>query len=59
MITKENIEAYLLDFLEGNLSQFEIKELMDFVALHPEYNNDLELNQFQLMYLFNFPIKQV
>ena len=43
MITKENIEAYLLDFLEGNLSQFEIKELMDFVALHPEYNNDLEL----------------
>jgi hypothetical protein len=31
MITKENIEAYLLDFQEGNLSQFEIKELMDFV----------------------------
>jgi hypothetical protein len=43
MITKENIEAYLLDFQEGNLSQFEIKELMDFVALHPAFKDDLDI----------------
>lgn len=43
MITKENIEAYLLDYQEGNLSQFEIKELMDFVAMHPEFKDDLDI----------------
>jgi hypothetical protein len=57
MITKENIEAYLLDFLEGNLSQFEIKELMDFVALHPEYNNDLELESVPIDVSIQFPDK--
>jgi hypothetical protein len=57
MITKENIEAYLLDFLEGNLSQFEIKELMDFIALHPEYNNDLELESVPIDVSIQFPDK--
>ena len=57
MITKENIEAYLLDFQEGNLSQFEIKELMDFVAMHPEFNNDLELESLPIDLSIQFPDK--
>ena len=57
IITEENIEAYLLDFQEGNLSQFEIKELMDFVALHPEFNKDLELESVPIDVSIQFPDK--
>jgi hypothetical protein len=57
MISKENIEAYLLDFQEGNLSQFEIKELMDFVALYPEYKYDLELESLPIDLSIQFPDK--
>ena len=58
MITKENIEAYLLDFQEGNLSQFEIKELMDFVALHPEYKDDLDIQPLPIDFSIEFSTKE-
>ena len=58
MITKENIEAYLLDFQEGNLSQFEIKELMDFVALHPEYTEDLDVQPLPIDFSIEFSNKE-
>ena len=34
-ITKENYEAFIIDYLEGNLSPDEIAELMHFVHQHP------------------------
>ncbi len=43
MITKENIEAYLLDFLEGNLKNNELLELETFLKENPSYNPDFEL----------------
>ena len=43
MITKENIEAYLLDFLEGNLTTIELLELETFLKVNPSYNQDFEL----------------
>jgi hypothetical protein len=58
MITKENIEAYLLDFQEGNLSQFEIKELMDFVALHPEFKDDLDIQSLPIDFSIEFSNKE-
>jgi len=58
MITKENIEAYLLDFQEGNLSQFEINELMDFVVLHPEYNEDLDIQTLPIDFSIEFSTKE-
>lgn len=39
-ITKENYEAYLLDLWEGNLSEEEERMLNDFLAAHPELNDD-------------------
>jgi hypothetical protein len=58
MITKENIEAYLLDFHEGNLSQFEIKELMDFVALHPVFKDDLDIQPLPIDFSIEFSNKE-
>ena len=46
MITKENIEAYLLDFLEGNLKTNELLELETFLAENPTYKADFELLYF-------------
>lgn len=43
MITKENIEAYLLDFLEGNLNANELLELETFLSENPTYNVHFEL----------------
>ena len=43
MITKENIEAYLLDFLEGNLNANELLELESFLIENPTYELDFEL----------------
>ena len=43
MITKDNIEAYLLDFLEGNLNANELLELETFLAENPTYKADFEL----------------
>jgi hypothetical protein len=43
MITKENIEAYLLDFLEGNLKTNEFLELETFLIENPTFKPDFEL----------------
>lgn len=43
MITKENIEAYLLDFLEGNLNTEQLNELEAFLTLNPSYRDEFEL----------------
>jgi hypothetical protein len=37
MITKDNIEAYLLDFAEGNLNKKDKEELILFLDNNPEY----------------------
>lgn len=42
MITKENIEAYLLDLLEGNLSPDEVKELEAFLKDNPQYKEMID-----------------
>ena len=42
MITKENIEAYLLDLLEGNLSPDEVKELEAFLMDNPQYKEMID-----------------
>lgn len=36
-ITTDNIEAYILDYLEGNLNQFELDQLSIFLKKHPQY----------------------
>lgn len=46
MITKENIEAYLLDLLEGNLSPDEIKDLEAFLEDNPQYKEMISLYDF-------------
>lgn len=42
LITKNNYEAYLLDYLEGNLSPELSAELMLFFENNPEFKEDLE-----------------
>ena len=42
MITKENIEAYLLDLIEGNLSPDEVKELEAFLKDNPQYREMID-----------------
>ncbi|MBP3254395.1 MAG: hypothetical protein J6M30_07790 [Bacteroidales bacterium] len=42
-ITKENIEAVLYDYAEGNLSAEEMKQTEDFLALHPQYKQWLAM----------------
>jgi hypothetical protein len=41
-INNNNYEAYFLDFIEGNLSASDLKELEQFLAMHPELKADLE-----------------
>ena len=41
-VTHENIEAYLLDFSEGNLSEQEVAVLHAFINQNPEYQDFLE-----------------
>lgn len=57
MITKENIEAYLLDFIEGNLSQEEIKDLEAFLKDNPEYKEMLSLYDSSLVLMADENIK--
>lgn len=38
-INKQNIEAWLLDLAEGNLSAQEIKDVKQFMSDHPEYQH--------------------
>lgn len=54
MITKDNIEAYLLDFLEGNLKSNELLELEVFLKENPSYNPDFELVKLEKDNLSNF-----
>lgn len=54
MITKDNIEAYLLDFLEGNLKSKELLELEFFLKENPSYNPDFELVKLEKDNLSNF-----
>ncbi len=41
MIDKYNYEAFLLDFMEGNLSAGQAKALQDFLEKHPEIDADI------------------
>lgn len=41
-ITKENYEAYFLDYHEGNLTESQKAELMDFLVQNPELKKELE-----------------
>jgi hypothetical protein len=54
MITKENIEAYLLDFLEGNLNADELLELETFLIENPTFKPDFELLQLDQDSQFEF-----
>jgi len=54
MITKENIEAYLLDFLEGNLKTNELLELETFLIQNPTFKPDFELLQLDQDSQFEF-----
>ena len=49
-ITQENIEALLLDYIEGNLSDKKAKELEDYIALHPQYKQMADLYDPMLKY---------
>lgn len=42
MITKENIEAYLLDLIEGNLNPDEVKELEAFLKDNPQFRDMID-----------------
>jgi hypothetical protein len=44
----DNYEAFVLDYLEGNLSRQERKTLMDFFEKHPQLKADLEVPLEQL-----------
>lgn len=43
VVTKENIEALLVDRIEGQLSKHDQQAVDAFVAAHPEYKQELEL----------------
>ncbi len=49
MITRENYEAYFLDYSEGNLKSAELSELFAFLADNPDLNE--ELLQFECIQL--------
>jgi len=44
MIDQNNYEAYLLDYLEGNISEEDKMLLLDFLKNHPELEADLDLD---------------
>jgi hypothetical protein len=52
-INIDNYEAFLLDYMEGNLSPEDILLLKAFAVLHPELNIDLDTNE--LVYLETKP----
>lgn len=39
-INKENIESFIFDYHEGNLSDSDKAEVLNFIHQHPEYEND-------------------
>jgi hypothetical protein len=48
-INKNNYQAWILDYAEGNLNNDQIKELLLFIKLNPEYKK--EFDQFELIKL--------
>lgn len=54
-INIENYEAYLLDYMEGNLSKEDFALLQAFAALHPEL--DIDLSELELVELENESVK--
>ena len=48
-ITRENYEALFLDYYEGNLTESQADELMDFLAQHPDLREEFE--SFELVFL--------
>ena len=44
MVTWENYEEYLLLHVDGELNDAEQKALLDFIALHPEVENELKMS---------------
>lgn len=43
MINRENYEEKFLDYFEGNLSEQEVEELLRFIALNPDLENEFYL----------------
>ncbi len=49
MITKENYEIWMIDMMDGKLSNAQQSELMRFLEAHPEYDVDVsDLNNYTL-----------
>jgi len=49
-ITRNNYEAFMLDYLEGNLSDDQEQQMMDFLKVHPDLEQDMrELEQLYLV----------
>lgn len=42
-VTINNYEEWMIDYLEGNLSNVERKQLVEFLEFHPELKAELEL----------------
>ncbi len=49
IINRENYEAFFLDYYEGNLTESQADELMDFLAQHPDLREEFE--SFELVFL--------
>jgi len=41
-INRENYELYFVDYLDGNLSDYEIRMLEDFLLINPDLRTELE-----------------
>lgn len=57
MITKDNYQAYFLDFLEGNLSNKDKQELEIFLGNHPQLREELEAYDESLVLLPDMDIR--
>jgi hypothetical protein len=44
-ITRENYEPYFLDYLEGNLDENLVDDLMEFLQQNPDLKNELEMHE--------------
>ncbi len=48
-INENNVEAWMLDYLEGNLSDGQSKKLLTFVEAHPELGIDPDFSDFHIL----------
>ena len=48
-ITRNNVEAWMLDYQEGNLSDRQVKRLLAFLESHPELSIDSEFSDFPIL----------